>query len=108
MAKTTLEAVHPAANKGRIGDESTFVLLVGDNLSKFGTNVLGFLGLASKAGESLGGIFNPALLDEVTRRVGKEHETTTENQSPGELDGNGDAVGASVIAFLCAVDDTGS
>jgi hypothetical protein len=35
-------------------------------------------------------------LDEVTRRVGEEEETTTENNTEDELDGDGNAVRASV------------
>lgn len=101
----TLEAVGPRAEPGGGGDQGTLVLLVGDNLSKLVLDVVGVLRLASDTGQGVDGLLDLALLDEVTGRVGEEHQTTTEDQSPGELNGNGDTVGAGVVVVLGAVDN---
>jgi hypothetical protein len=66
---------------------------------------VGILGLATDTSQGVHGSGNVALLDEVTGRVGKEEQTTAENQSPGELNGNGNAVRAGVIAVLGGVND---
>ena len=107
LAETALEAVGPATEPGGVGDESTLVFLVGDNLGQFTLDVDGVLGLATDTSKSVHGSGDVALLDEVTGRVGEEEQTAAENQSPGELDGDGDAVGAGVGAALCGVDDNG-
>jgi hypothetical protein len=103
-----LEAVGPRAEPGGVGDQLTLVLLVGDDLSKLDLDVLRVLGLATKARQRIGGLEEVAALDEVTRRVGKKHETTAKDQSPSELDGNGNAVSTSVVAALGSVDDNRS
>lgn len=104
----TAEAVGPRAEPSGRGNKLALVLLVGDDLSKLDLDVLGVLGLATKLGKGGGGIGESALLDEVSGGVGEQHETTTKDQSPGELNGDGDAVGASVGAVLGAVDDASS
>jgi hypothetical protein len=58
--------------------------------------------------QSLLGLIWPAALDEVTRRVGKAGDATTQDKTPGELETNGNAVLASVTAVLYAVVDAGS
>lgn len=45
------------------------------------------------------------LLDEVTGRVGEEEQTASEDQSPWELNSNGDTVGTGVVVVLGAVDN---
>lgn len=100
-----LEAVGPSAEPGGGGDQGTLVLLVGDDLSKLVLDIVGVLGLASDTGQGVDGLLNFTLLDKVTGRVGEEEQTTTEDQSPGELDGDGDTVGASVVVVLGAVDN---
>lgn len=101
----TLEAVGPGAEPGGGGDQGTLVLLVGDNLSKLVLDILRVLRLASDTGQGVDSLLDLTLLDEVTGRVGEEEQTATENQSPGELNGDGDTVGASVVVVLGAVDN---
>jgi hypothetical protein len=105
LPEAALEAVGPAAEPGGRGDKSTLVLLVGDNLSKLTLDVNRVLRLTTDARERVDSTGNVALLDVVTRRVREEHETASEDQSPGELDSNRDAVGTGVIAALGSVDD---
>lgn len=108
VPERTLEAVGPAAEPGSGGDQLALVLFVGDDLSKLDLDILGRLGLATEAGEGSGGRGNVATLDEVARRIGQEEETAGENDSPDELDGDGNAVCASVWTALGTVDHTGS
>lgn len=108
IPEATLEAVGPATEPCSIRDKSTLVFLVGDNLSEFGLDVDGVGGLATDTGQSVNGLWELALLDKVSRRVGEHHKTTSKDDSPGELDGDGDTVGASVGALLGSVDDAGS
>ena len=54
------------------------------------------------------GFLEVALLDEITRGLGKEEETRCENDSPEHLDGNRDTVGASIFSILGAIIDARS
>ncbi|KFZ08750.1 hypothetical protein V501_05831 [Pseudogymnoascus sp. VKM F-4519 (FW-2642)] len=101
-----VEAVGPAAKVGGLRDDLHLVLVVGDDLGKFVLDVVGLNWLATNGRESLGGVFEPALLDVETGRLGQEEETGREDDGPQELHGNGDAVGSGVVAVLCGVDDT--
>lgn len=105
LPEAALEAVGPAAEPGGGGDQSTLVLLVGDNLSELALDVDGVLGLTTDASEGVDSAGNVTLLDEVARGVGEEHETTSEDEGPGELNGNGNAVSTSVITALGGVND---
>lgn len=108
MPETTLEAVHPALQPASIGDHSPLILFVGDDFRQLDLDVLGLTGLSTEFGESDGCIFETALLDEVSGRIWEEEKTATEDDGPGELDGDGDSVGTRVCALLCGVDDDGS
>merc|ERR1712137_617170 len=108
------EAVGPARDPATGGDKLALVLLVGNDLSKLEFNhgpELSSLGVGrvdtTDLHQSLLGLFGLAALDEVTRRVGKASNTTTEDKTPGKLDTDGDAVLASVTTTLDAVVDTG-
>lgn len=103
--ETALEAVGPAAEPGGVGDQSTLVLLVGNNLSNLSLDELGVLGLAADARQGVNGSRDITLLDVVSWGVGEEEETTTEDDSPGELETDGDAVGVGAVEALGAVDD---
>lgn len=107
LPEAALEAVGPAADPGGGGDEGALVLLVGDNLSKLVLDVDGVHRLATDTGKGIGSLFDTAALDEVTGGVGQEEETTTKDQSPGELNGDRDAVLASVTTVLGSVADNG-
>lgn len=108
LPQRTLEAVGPAAEPGGGGDEGPLVLLVGDNLSDFRLDVLGALGLATEASNGLDSLLDLTLLDVVTGGLGKEEKAATENQGPGELDSDRDAVGTGVAAALGSVNDNRS
>jgi hypothetical protein len=96
LPERTLEAVGPTRNPTSGGDHRTLVLLVGDDLGKLGLDVVRVTGLATESGQCVAGSLDITTLDEVTRRVGEEEETTTENNTEDELDGDGNAVRASV------------
>lgn len=105
--EAALETVGPAAEPGGVGDESTLVFLIGNNLSQLGLDKLGVGGLATNAAEGRSSSVDSASLDKVSRRVGKEHKATTKNNSPDELKTDGDTVGGLGLELLGAVDDTG-
>ena len=56
----------------------------------------------------MAGSLDVTALDEVTRRVGEEEETTTENDTEDELDTDGDTVRSSAVDVLGAVVDASS
>jgi hypothetical protein len=61
--------------------------------------------LTTKTDENVASLLELALLDEVTGGVGKEEETTTEDESPSELDTDRDAVSSRVGTSLSEVAD---
>lgn len=102
------EAVGPRADPAGGRDEAALVLLVGDDLSKLGLDVLGVGGLSTKTAEGKTSLLNGTTLDEETRGVGEEEETDGEDDTPGELDTNGNAVSAAAWVVLGSVVDAGS
>lgn len=92
VPERTLEAVGPRAEPSGGGDHLTLVLLVGDDLGNLRLDVLGVLGLTTDARKSINSLFDLTALDEVSGRVGEEEETTSKDDSPGELDTDGDLV----------------
>jgi len=100
LPERTLEAVGPTRNPASGGDHGTLVLLVGDDLRELSLDVVRVAGLATESGQCVTGSLDVTTLDEVTRRVGKEEETTTENNTEDELDADGNAVRASVVDVL--------
>ena len=108
VPEASTEAVEPAAEVAALGNGLHLILVVGDNLRQFGADELRIAGLVTDTAKSLGGTGQIALLDEVTRRLGQEKETGTKDESPGDLDTDGDAVGAGVGAVLGGVVDAGS
>jgi len=101
------EAVGPALVPAAGGDDGALVFLVGDDLGKLSLDVLAVLGLATQSGERLASLLDTAALDEVSRGVRKASDTATKDKTPGELDGNGNAVLAAVSAVLDSVVDAG-
>jgi hypothetical protein len=55
----------------------------------------------------LGGAFDVALFDHVPGCIGEDQHAADEDDGPGKLDGNGDAVAAGVLAVLGGVVDDG-
>lgn len=105
MAETALEAVGPGVEPAGVGDDGALVLLVGHDLGQFDLDVFRVTGLASQFRQRDGRVLETALLDEVSWRVGESHETERQDESPCELDGNGDSVGASVTSPFGGVDN---
>jgi hypothetical protein len=99
---STAEAVGPTAPH-----VVQLVLVVGHQFVQFVLDVGGVHRLATESGESFGRAVELVLLDPVTRRLREQEETNAKNQSPQELDGNGNAVGASVEAVLGSIVDAG-
>jgi hypothetical protein len=48
-------------------------------------NKLGSFGFTTKTGQDVGSLLEIALLDEITRRLGKEEETGSKNDGPEHL-----------------------
>lgn len=107
IPEAALEAVGPRAEPRGGGDDLALVLLVGDDLGNLRLDVLGVLGLTTDTGESVDSLFDLTALDEVARRVGEEEETDSEDDSPGELDADGDLVGLHGVHVFGSVDDAG-
>lgn len=97
------EAVDPAVEVARVGNDGHLVLVVGLDLVKLELDVLGVGSLATDAGESLTGSLLVVLADEETGGLGEEEETGSEDESPEHLQSNGDTVGARVGAVLGAI-----
>mgnify|MGYP006953142671 CR=1 FL=1 len=108
LPERALEAVGPTRNPASGRDHGTLVLLVGDDLGKLSLDVVRVAGLATESGQCVAGSLDVTTLDEVTRRVGEEEETTTENQTEDELDTDGDTVRASVVDILGTIVDASS
>lgn len=88
--------------------EAVFILEVGPDLAELGDDGRVLAGQAADAGEGGGGLVQPAGADQVARGLGQEDHAEEENEGPGELDGDGDAVAAGVGAVGgCVVDDGG-
>lgn len=62
---------------------------------------------SAKGGEGLGCLLGLATLDPHARSLRQDEHAEEDDQSPGELDGNGDAVAAGVIVVLGGVVDNG-
>ena len=108
VPKTTLEAVVPGAEVTTLWDDRHLVLVVGNDFSQFLLDVFGSLRLATKTGKDLGGLLEVALLDEVTWGFWEQQKTTTEDESPEDLDGNRDTVRSAVSSVLGSIVDARS
>ena len=103
LSKVTAEAVGVSGLSKR-----QLVLVVGSDLSQL-LNKGGVVNVkTAKSRKRLGSIFWATLLDEPTRSLGKPDATDEEDNSPGELDSDRNAVRASVIPVLGGIVDDGS
>lgn len=100
-----LETVGPATEPGGGGNESALVFLIGNDFGNLSLDVLGVGGLAANARQSVDGLLNLTLLDEVSWRIGQEEQANSKDQSPGELNSDGDAVCSRVIEVLGGIDN---
>lgn len=101
----TLEAHGPGTEVAGVGYDAGLVFVVGDDLGELVADVVGVDGLVAEPGEVGGGPLELSFLDEVTGRLWEEEETNGQDQGPGELKSDGDAVRAAVLAVLGAVVD---
>lgn len=97
------EAVQPALEVAALRDEGLLVLEVGVDLVQLVLDELGLLGLVTDTGQDLAGLVLLALADEETGGLGEQEQAGTQDQGPQHLDGDGDAVGARVLAVLGGV-----
>jgi hypothetical protein len=102
LAKVAAEAVEVAGLA-----EAHLVLVVGHDLAELLDNCRVVGRESAESGERLGGPLWLAALDVHARSLGQEKHTEEDDQGPEELDGDGDAVAASVIAVLGGVVDNG-
>lgn len=102
------EAVDPGLEVASLGDQGLLVLEVGIDLVELLLDEVGILGLVTDAGKGSTSLVLLALADEETRGLGEEEETSSEDQSPEQLESDGDAVGTRVGAVLGTVVDAGS
>ena len=95
LAKIALEAV----NVGGLS-EGQFVLVVGGDLSQLGLDS-GVIDIeTSQLGERASGLFVLALLDVESRGLGKNEQTTEQDDCPGELNSERNTVTSSVLTVL--------
>lgn len=106
-SETLAQAATEAVEVGGLA-KGQLVLMVGSDLAKLfdDSRVLDIE--SPQAGKRPGGFLGFALLDEVTRGLGEDKHSSDEDDGPCELDGNGNAVGARVVAVLGGVADDGS
>ena len=100
-----LEAVGPAANVGCLRNDLLLVFMVGNDLRQFVLDVVRIQWLASHGCQCERGFLELALFDEESRGFRQDEQASGENDGPEELHGDGDAVGAGVVAVLGRVDD---
>ena len=105
--ETTLEAIGPAGEPASGWDHFALILIIGNDLGNLDLDIFGFCGLATETRQGLHCLFNSASLDKVARRVRKEEQTNAENEAPGELDTDRNAVGASVASIFRGIIDAG-
>lgn len=103
LADTALEAANP-----RDLADLHLVLIIGLDLSELVLDVVGVNGLATDTGKGLGSGVEALLLDKVAGRFREKEETDGEDDGPEELDSDGNAVRARVVAAVDCVGDNGS
>lgn len=88
--------------------QAHLVLVVGGNLTKLLDKCRVVDIKPAEGGQRLGGALRLATLNPHARRLRKEDHAEEDDQSPGELHGDGDAVAASIITVLGGVVYDGS
>lgn len=103
MTESSYSSVQESVSVNRSPKEERHT--VGDDFSQLLLDELRVDRLTTDGSQSLSSLLELALLDEVTRRLGQTGDTTTKDQSPGELDTDWDAVRATVHTILSTVDN---
>jgi hypothetical protein len=99
------EAGCPRTEVAGLRNNGHLILVVGNDLSKLVLDVLGVKRLTTDATKGRSSLVELALLDPVTGRFGEKSKTDSEDDSPKELNSDGDTVRSSVAAFLGGVDN---
>ncbi len=107
VLETALEAVGPAGEPAAGWNHLALVLIIGDNLGNLHLDIFRIFWLTPQARESIHSLLNLASLDEVAGRIWEEKQATSENDTPGELDANGDAVRAGAFVVFDGIVDAG-
>lgn len=79
--------------------------MIGNNLSKFILDIVGVDGLAANGRERLGRILKSTLLHKVARRFGENEKPTTKDDSPNELNADGDTIRRGAVEVLSGIDN---
>ena len=108
VEEAAAEAVEPGLEVAGLGDQGLLVLEVGIDLIELLLDEFRVLGLVTDAGEGGTSLVLLALADEVTRRLGEQEQTSSEDQSPEQLETDGNTVGAGIGAVLGSVVDARS
>lgn len=87
--------------------EAELVLVVGLDLGQFLADGRVVGRQAPELAEGFGGALDVAIFDHVPGCIGKDQHAADENDGPGKLDSDGDAVAAGVIPVLGGVVDDG-
>jgi hypothetical protein len=104
-SRKTLAKVAAEAVEVRSLAQGHLVLMVGHDLTELLNNSWVVDVQSAESGEGLGGTLGVATLDVHARSLGKDEHAEEDNKGPGELNGDGDAVAAGVIAVLGGVVD---
>lgn len=86
VPQSTSETSGPRREVTILGNELSLVFVVGDNLGEFLGDVVGVGGLTSDPGEGGSSFVDSALLDEPSRRLGEEEESSSEDQTGCQLE----------------------
>ena len=102
VADTASEAAEPADLTNL-----HLVLVVGLDLCELILNILGADRLSTDTSQRISSLVKLLLLNKETRRFWKESESNSEDQGPGELDTDRNAIGSGIVAVLHSVGDDG-
>lgn len=86
VPQSTSETSGPRREVTILGNELSLVFVVGDDLGEFLGDVVGIGGLTSNPGKSSGSFVDSTLLDEPSRRLGEEKESSSEDQTGRQLE----------------------
>lgn len=105
VAETSLEAVGPGAEVTGLRNHRHLVLMVGNDLSEFLLDVFTTLWFTSETSKVDGGPVEITLLDEISWGFREEEETTTQDQSPCDLQSDRDSVRTGIETVLRSIID---
>ena len=104
----TREAVGPTGEVTVTGNDLALVLGVGNDFCEFDLDVIRVFRLTTENGQRSASLIEFATLHEITRGFREEEETGGQNDTPCELNGNGNTILTGVSSRLGGVDHDGS